>query len=168
MFLKFSARRHVKALAPSKFPSFSAAFCVPECLRVCFTHSLPFQVCAFAYNIPSVCVCVCVFITDSVVFSCKGPPPLSHSEGNSVPCVCGFQGAFKENKAQRPHSPHHHHSPKTPSSSTSPPPSSPSRFFPPHSLHEALLYGFSYRVTELISYAACNREKSTIMANILL
>lgn len=138
-------------------------------LSVCASAShTPFlSKCVHSPIIFPLCVCVCVFITDSVVFSCKGPPPLSHSEGNSVPCVCGFQGAFKENKAQRPHSPHHHHSPKTPCS-TSPPPSSPSRFFPPHSLHEALLYGFSYRVTELISYAACNREKSTIMANILL
>lgn len=76
MFLKFSARRHVKALAPSKFPSFSAAFCVPECLRVCFTHSLPFQVCAFAYNIPSVCVCVYACLSQTVWCSlAKALPP---------------------------------------------------------------------------------------------
>ena len=64
--------RGVGLPAPLKFPSFCAAFCVAECSVFL-----------------SVCVCVCVFSDEAL-------PPFLHSEGNSVPFVCGFQGAFKE------------------------------------------------------------------------
>lgn len=63
--------RGVGPPAPSKFPSFVLPF-------VWLSVQFP------------VCVCVCVLFTG------KALPPFLYSEGNSVPCVCGFQGAFKE------------------------------------------------------------------------
>lgn len=113
-------------------------------LSVWFTHSLPFSKCVYSPIIFPLCVCVCVYHRQcGVLLQSRPPPPFAYCEGNSVPCVCGFQGAFKENKAQRPHSPSTT-PPKRPPQLLSSSSSSSFSFSLPHSLTPCGTFSFFF------------------------
>lgn len=151
---------HVKAWACRLLQSHPLSvlpFVLAECC-VSSSHNSKFLC---SPKIFSISVCVWCFLAKA------GPPSHFYCEGNSVPCVCGFQGAFKENKALRPRSPS-----LLPSSFLLLPLVSPHsltpcgtfcflQFPPPHFSNQPA----SSWVTELISYASYNPDKSIITAN---
>lgn len=159
--------RHVKVLAcrllQSPTPSVSPFVWLSVCASGSHTPFLS-KVCVLAYNISQ---CVSVFITDSVVFSCKAglPPPSPTMRGILYHVSAVFRELSRKIKHRGLTAPPHLFLFSLTHSMW---PFSFFFFFFTVSTSLFLRPASRYGVTELISHAACNRYNSIIMANILL
>lgn len=123
-----------------------------------------------------VCECVCVCLLQTAWCSlAKQPPPLPLRGGILHHVSTVFRELSRKIKHRGPHSCPQHLPPHPPNTSLSFTSSSflHSSFFPPCLQHDWLLnfssfLFLSYQVTALILYAACDGEKSTVVANILI